>query len=67
MAEVLEPVACSDCFSDQGLRLDAEEIGADDSKPCPRCGSVAGRKLPKDALLKLAFRFFVWGSLRRVD
>lgn len=67
MAEVLAPVACSECFSDQGLRLDAQESGADDSRPCPRCGSVAGRKLSKDGLFKLAFRFFVWGSLWRVD
>lgn len=67
MTEAPEPVACSDCFSDQGLRLGAEEIGSSDSTLCPRCGSVAGRKLSRDALLELAFRFFVWGSLWRVD
>jgi hypothetical protein len=67
MAEAVEAVACSECFSDQGLRLDAEDVGAGDSTPCPRCGSVEGRKLSKDGLLELAFRFFVWGSLWRVD
>lgn len=67
MTERPDSVACSDCFADQGLRLEAQEIGADDSTRCPRCGSSAGKKLSKDGLLELAFRFFVWGSLWRVD
>jgi len=67
MTEAPDPAACSDCFSDQGLRLDAQEIGADDSTPCPRCGSSDGKKLSKRGLLELALRFFVWGSLWRVD
>lgn len=69
MAEAVGPiaVACSDCFSDHGLRLDAMEVGAEDPSLCPRCNSSRGRKLSKEDLVKLAFRFFVWGSLWRAD
>jgi hypothetical protein len=67
MTEAPASIACSECFVDQGLRLDAQEIGADEPTPCPRCGSSAGKKLSREALLELAFRFFVWGSLWCVD
>jgi hypothetical protein len=58
-------IACSDCFNDRGLHLDAEKIGIEDASPCPNCGSTLGRKLPQAALEHLAHRFFVWGSLVR--
>src|ERR1700730_13567750 len=58
---------CSDCFQDQGLRLDAELIGISDQSPCPRCSRTAGRKLTKDIVGGLAHRFFVWGTLFRFD
>ena len=58
-------LACSQCFSDRGLFLDAEQIGIDDPSPCPRCGSSSGRKLPAAGVGALAHRFFVWGSLAR--
>ncbi len=58
-------VACSACFTDRGLILDAEQIGIEDATPCPNCGSTAGRKLPLAGLGALAHRFFVWGSLLR--
>jgi len=61
------PAACSACFVDRGLCLDAEELGVDVHGLCPRCGKAEGRKLSKNILLELAFRFFVWGSLWRVD
>lgn len=67
MTNAIGWVACSECFVDQGLRLDAEQVGKDDLGPCPRCGATAGKKLSRDTLLELAFRFFVWGSLWRVD
>ena len=38
-----EPVACSDCFNDQGLKLDAFLIGLDSPSPCPNCGKTGGR------------------------
>lgn len=60
-------VACSQCFTDRGLSLDAEQIGIEDSSLCPNCGSATGNKLPEAALEALAHRFFVWGSLLRCE
>ena len=60
-------LACSRCFTDHGLHLDAEQIGVEATSPCPNCGSVAGHKLTEAALNSLAYRFFVWGSLLRCD
>ncbi|TVM15891.1 RES domain-containing protein [Oceanidesulfovibrio indonesiensis] len=60
-------VACSNCFQDQGLKLDARQIGTQDRSNCPRCGVKDGFKLNNDDLIALAHRFFVWGSLLRVD
>jgi len=59
------PVACSNCFSDSGLRLDAERIGQDSSVPCPNCGAADSKKLPLAGVEALAHRFFVWGSMWR--
>jgi hypothetical protein len=61
----LTPIACSACFADRGLRLDAEQIGLEATSACPNCGTTDGRKLTKNALEELAYRFFVWGSLWR--
>ena len=58
-------VACSNCFTNEGLRLDAERLGAIDSSMCPRCTTVDGRKFTFDRLITLAQHFFVWGSVRR--
>ena len=60
-------VACSDCFEDQGLRLDARRIGQPSDNRCPKCHSSTGRKLSADTLGQLAHRFFVWGSIHRCD
>jgi hypothetical protein len=60
-------VLCSDCFKDQGLRLDAIAIGVEDNTTCPNCGSSIGRKLSADLVEALAHRFFVWGTLQRVE
>lgn len=59
-------ILCSSCFSDQGLRLDAERIGQQDETKCRNCGQVSGRKLTKEKVAVLAYRFFVWGTLHRV-
>ena len=58
-------LACSRCFTDRGLQLDAEQIGVADTAVCPNCGSTSGLKLPEAGLQALAYRFFVWGSLVR--
>lgn len=65
--EQSEPLVCSACFRDQGLRLDAENIGEKSDTLCPHCGTTTGAKLSKAALERLAHRFFVWGSLHKVD
>lgn len=58
---------CSDCFRDQGLRLDAERIGIDENSPCPTCGSQSSRKLNKELIAALAHQFFVRGTLHRSE
>jgi len=60
-------IACSCCFSDQGLRLDAQMLGESLASECPNCQSNEGAKLTKETLLKLAHRYFVWGSFHRTD
>ena len=66
---MLSIVACSECFCDQGLRLDAQQLGENDSSAvvCPNCGSTTGSKLTSEILSRLAYRFFVWGSWHRTD
>jgi hypothetical protein len=61
----MDVVLCSNCFSDQGLRLDAERIGEADDFECPNCSDRSGRKLTKDRVAALAQRFFVWGTLHK--
>lgn len=60
-------VLCSNCFTDQGLRLDAERIGEMDNSACPNCGERSGCKLTADKAGALAHRFFVWGTLHRYE
>ncbi len=67
MEDSEQPVACSSCFTDQGLILDAYQIGAEAGEDCPNCGAPDGRKLTKHLLGHLAYRFFDWGSFYRTD
>ena len=62
-----ERLLCSNCFRDMGLRLDAQTTGIENDDPCPRCGETAGKKLDKKLVEALAYRFFVRGSIHRVD
>jgi hypothetical protein len=62
-----EIALCSDCFQDQGLRLDAVRIGIPEDSSCPNCSSVTGMKLDKSLIEVLAHRFFVWGTLTRYE
>lgn len=52
-------VLCSDCFLNNGLRLEASKIGVRTSSKCAACGSTQGHKLGRNALEKLTTRFFV--------
>ncbi len=60
-------ILCSDCFLDQGLKLDAARIGIAEDSPCPNCGAPSGRKLSKDMVAFLAHQFFVRGTIHRGD
>jgi len=60
-----EIVLCSNCFNDQGLRLTAFNIGIDKNSLCPRCKTKNGRKLNKELVKKLAYSFFVRGTVHR--
>lgn len=63
----MEIALCSDCFGDEGLRLDAQRIGIESSTPCPVCGSSSGMKLDRHRAWSLAHSFFVWGTMHRTD
>ena len=58
---------CSNCFHDQGLRLDAKQLGSLDNSICPQCRSSDGSKLTEDLIKHLAHRFFVRGTIIRQD
>ena len=49
-----ELIACSNCFRDQGLRLEAANIGLEETSACPNCGAMDGRKLNRELLEHLA-------------
>jgi len=60
-------VLCSDCFNDEGLRLDAIKIGIEKSDKCPNCSSLTGKKLTKQIVRELCYRFFVRGTIEHFD
>ena len=62
-----ETVLCSNCFRDEGLKLDAFVIGIQDNQKCPNCNSEKGKKLTRDLVQKLCHRFFVRGTIHKVD
>jgi hypothetical protein len=60
-----EPVLCSNCFNDEGLRLSSARIGQRDMSKCQNCGSQDGMKLSRKSLALLTQQFFVWGTIHR--
>lgn len=58
---------CSECFEDEGLRIDAYKIGLESSEECPKCKSKGGKKLTKELVRGLAWRFFVSGTTIRCE
>jgi hypothetical protein len=62
-----DAVLCSNCFHDEGLRLDSLRHGTKSDSPCAHCGSTGGSKLTKDLAGQIAHRFFVRGTTHRVD
>jgi RES domain-containing protein len=53
---------CSDCFKNEGLRLEALKLGDKRSEKCPRCGSEKGALLNEDQCGELLERFFIYGT-----
>jgi hypothetical protein len=62
-----EFVLCSDCFFDQGLKLDSFYLGIDNNNICQNCKSEKGKKLDKNILMELAYRFFVRGTIIKTE
>lgn len=60
-----EPLLCSNCFTDEGLRIDALKLGVELRGACRNCASLDGRKLTKSHVLRLAQDFFVGGTTIR--
>lgn len=54
---------CSECFKNEGLKLEAQQIGSDDNSICKNCTSSTGKKLTDEQLHLLMQRFFVHGSV----
>lgn len=61
------PLLCSDCFADEGLRIDATKHGLEQQGSCPNCKSIEGRKLTQQHIKDLAWRFFVSGTTIRCE
>jgi hypothetical protein len=60
-------VLCSNCFVDEGLRIDSWKHGIEQQGNCPNCNSSDGKKLTREHVLGLADRFFVNGTTVRFD
>jgi hypothetical protein len=58
---------CSNCFTDEGLRIDATKHGLEKKGDCPNCHSPDGKKLTKTDIESLAWRFFVSGTTIRCE
>lgn len=58
---------CSECFSDFGLKIDAYKIGIESKKSCPNCKSNQGRKLDYGLIQRLAYTFFVKGTIHKCE
>lgn len=58
---------CSNCFSDQGLRLYSESVGIESLSDCPNCGTDSGLKLTHELAELVAHRFFVRGTFHRCE
>lgn len=62
-----EILLCSECFQNEGLKLDARQIAVTDKTACPNCSNLNGAKLDCEDIIYLPSRFFVRGSLEWMD
>ncbi len=53
---------CSECFKNEGLRVEAYKLGILSDESCTNCGASSGRKLDRDGVHKLFDEFYVYGS-----
>ncbi len=60
-------IACSDCFEDHGLQIDAIKIGIRSDEACPICNSKNGKKLNVNQVEALAYNYYVLGSFIRCE
>ena len=58
---------CSDCFHDEGLKIDAYKIGINNNDKCPKCNSTSGHKLTKGLVQDLCYSFFVRGTILKFE
>lgn len=65
--ESTKVLLCSDCFRDEGLKIDAYKIGIDNEDECPKCKSIKGHKLTKALVQDLCYRFFVRGTILKLE
>jgi len=59
----VEILICSDCFRDEGLKLNAKHLGIEDERKCPNCNSEKGSKLNFDLTRELCYLFFNRGTI----
>lgn len=60
-------IICSNCFRDEGLRLNAIQIGYENNSQCNNCGSTEGLKLNHELIEELCYWFFVRGSITKEE
>jgi len=58
---------CSNCFKDEGLKINSISIGIENNEVCPNCKSIDGYKLTKKTILRLCYIFFVRGTIKRCE
>jgi RES domain len=62
-----DPILCSECFTDEGLRLVAQNHGYVDQSVCKNCGATSGAKLDRERLEDLLADFFCNGTFLKTE
>lgn len=63
----VEFIICSNCFKDEGLKIDTIQIGVESDDICKKCKTKDGIKLTKDLVRTLCYRFFVRGTIEKFE
>jgi len=66
VARRAQPIACSDCFENTGVRYEAASLGKRSDSTCLRCGSVSGFKLDKGDVELLQDQFLPISAAMRL-